>query len=220
MKDEFIRLENIGKRFGDKVVLNDLNLSIYSSEMVAILGKSGSGKTTLVNIIALFDSHFSGSYSFFGKKILPRKDYASLRSSKIGFVFQSYHLIDYLTVEQNILLPFDYAGGKKIDESYYEDLTHRLGIEKLIHERPNYLSGGEKQRICLARALVHKPQIIICDEPTGNLDKENTDAVIDMLTGLKSEDQTIIVVTHDLYVAGRCTRLLELKEGRIYEKKN
>lgn len=216
MPSEVIRLTGITKNFGPRVILDNLNLTIFENEIVAIKGKSGSGKTTLANILGLFDRKYRGEYRLFGETMQKNKDRPDLRNCSIGFVFQSYYLIDYLSVKENILLPFLYSNKtRKPDEKYYDYLIDKLDLSHIKEGKTNYLSGGEKQRVAIARALISKPRLLICDEPTGNLDRESADEVFNLLSSLKTEGQAIVIVTHDERISEKCDRVLKLIDGRL-----
>ncbi|MDD4532290.1 MAG: ABC transporter ATP-binding protein [Bacilli bacterium] len=208
--------KGISKKFGQRTIIDNLNYKFISGNIYAILGESGSGKTTLLNILGLLDNNFKGELNIDSETIDKRCDNFALRNEKIGFVFQSYYLIDYLSVEDNIKAPLAYS-KRKLDSEYYNYLIKKLNLDQIINEKVNYLSGGEKQRVSLARALINKPQIIICDEPTGNLDSRNADQVLSILRQFLSADKIIIIVTHDKNVAHKCDRILELQEGKLHE---
>lgn len=211
-------LNNINKRFGHRLILDDLSYSFAGGNSYAILGESGSGKTTLLNIIGLLDNKFDGEIYLGEKKVNRNRDNHSLRNEKIGFVFQSYYLIDYLNVRENILMPLEYS-SKRFDEEYYHSLLAILGIENLEQEKVNYLSGEEKQRVAMARALINYPELIICDEPTGNLDKKNALQVIDLLKKIITIDKALIIVTHDEEVGKLCDHELLLEGGKLHENR-
>ena len=199
--------------------MDNISYKFENGYIYAILGTSGSGKTTLLNILGLLDNKFDGEIIINNKNISKKCDNYELRNQNIGFIFQSYYLIDSLNVEENIKMPLKYSKKEKKDDEYFKKIIEELKIENLINENVNYLSGGEKQRIAIARAFINKPSIIICDEPTGNLDKENSLKVLSILKQFISKDKLIIIVTHDLFLANQCDIILELKEGKLYEKK-
>lgn len=219
MNKSFLEIKNISKSFSNKKVLDHINYSFDSGHIYAILGSSGSGKTTLLNILGLLDNKYDGEIIFNSKIISRSKDNFELRNKHIGFIFQSYYLIDSLNVEENIKMPLKYSKKEKTDEQYFNKIVKTLKISNLLKEKVNYLSGGEKQRIAIARAFINKPNIIICDEPTGNLDKDNSLNVITILKHFISKNKLIIIVTHDSFLANQCDIVLELKEGKLYEKK-
>lgn len=212
-----LSISNIKKSFGSKTVLNNLSYDFRSNEMYAIVGESGNGKTTLLNILGLIDNSFEGEIKFDGQRIINKKDYSFLRAKKIGYIFQSYYLIDSLSVKENIVLPLKYSRNE-FEEEYFNKIINQLNISSILEDRVNYLSGGEKQRVAIARALINKPKLIICDEPTGNLDPKNTEKVIEILSSFKGDDKTIIMVTHSNEVAQKCTKILNLSGGQLYEQ--
>lgn len=217
MIDGFYSLNNVSKFFGPRKIIDSISYNFYRGKIYAILGDSGSGKTTLLNILGLLDNKYEGEIFINGQSMAKNKDNFRTRNQYIGFVFQSYYLIDYLNVKQNIYMPLDYAKNK-IDIDYYIDLLKRLNIESIENENVNYLSGGEKQRVAIARAFINKPNIIICDEPTGNLDQKNANQVMSTLRSFLTKDKLAIVVTHDSEIAMSCDVILKLEDGKLYEK--
>ncbi|MEG0977811.1 MAG: ABC transporter ATP-binding protein [Bacilli bacterium] len=211
-------VENITKKFGNRVILNNLNYTFAGNYVYAILGESGCGKTTLLNILGFLDNKFEGKLRINGSEIIAKNDNYDFRRNAIGFVFQSYYLLNYLNVEENIKMPLEYS-KKSIGNDHFNFLINELNLETLLNENVSYLSGGEKQRVSIARALINKPCIIICDEPTGNLDKNNGNNVINMLKKFIAKDKIIIIVTHDQDVAKQCDCVLKLKNGGLYEEK-
>lgn len=213
-----IKLENIEKHFINKhsgeinKVLQGINLHISSGEYVAIQGKSGSGKSTLLNIIGLLDVQASGNYYFNGHLFDKTDDLSLFRQKYFGYIFQSYHLINTLTVRENIELPLIYL-NQKIDRNKTQELCEHFGIEKLLDGSAQNLSGGEKQRVAICRAIINDPKIVICDEPTGNLDDENTQAVLSAFDELKQQGKTLLLVTHNKEVAKRADTQYYLEEG-------
>lgn len=200
-------------------ILNDINLVIYAKEKIAILGSSGSGKTTLLSILAGLDHQYEGSVKLFGSELssLSENERAILRKQSVGFVFQSFLLIPELTAIQNICLPLEISG--KYDEQGLqtaEVLLERIGLSDRANHYPVTLSGGEQQRIALARAFVSKPKVLFLDEPTGSLDIDNGKRVVDLLFELNHElGTTIIMVTHDIELSQQCDRILILKGGQL-----
>ncbi len=211
-----ISLEHIKKTYGDKVVLEDINLKITNDSFISILGKSGAGKSTLMNIVGLIEHFDGGTYRFNDKVLKRKKDYAMLRLSEIGFVFQSYNLIPTLTCRENIELPMIYSSAS-ISQDVYMELAEELGISDLLDKPINILSGGEKQRIAIVRALVMNPKLIIADEPTGNLDDENKFLVFDMLKREYRRGRAVLIITHDSSLAKKTSQTYILREGRLYE---
>ena len=210
-----IEIKSISKTFGDRVILKELNLSVKEGEFVAILGASGSGKSTLLNILGLLDNKFKGSYELLGERILPGFDYTAKRARSIGFIFQLYYLIPKLSITDNILLPHVYLGkeDKRVLKNKLEVLIDRLDLTHIIELPCEVLSGGEKQRIAIARSLIHNPAILICDEPTGNLDVNNSNNIINILKEEQKAGKTIIVVTHSLEVTKYADKVFSLENG-------
>ena len=206
-----IQLEHI-RKFYTREVLKDVNLHIVPGSYYAVVGKSGSGKSTLMNILGLLETFDGGSYTFNGKNIVSGKDYHLLRLTQIGFIYQSYNLIPNLTCEENILLPTLYA---KRPSDHFERLVDRLDIRPLLKQSSSLLSGGEKQRVAIARSLILNPALIIADEPTGNLDKENLDLVFSLFEECYLEGRAVVVITHDADTAKQARQILTLQDGRL-----
>lgn len=214
MIDElFIELNNIKKSY-DRVVLADINLKINNSSYVTIVGKSGSGKSTLMNILGLIEHYDEGSYIFNGTVIRNDKDYYKIRNEKIGFIFQSYNLLPSLTCKENIMLPLQYANTKTVE---LDELVELLNISHLLEKKVDVLSGGEKQRVAIARSLILNPSLIIADEPTGNLDDMNTESVLDLLDKQHKKGRAIVMITHSENVAKRAKTIYKLVNGVLYE---
>ncbi|SES66973.1 ABC transporter ATP-binding protein [Anaerobranca gottschalkii] len=213
-----IELVGINKSYPQKKdVLKDISLRIPEKSFVSIMGKSGSGKTTLLNILGLIDSFSKGKYLFYGKDIskLNSSHLAHVRNQNIGFVFQAYNLIPGMSVYENVMLPHLYS-RQRINQGHIERihfLLKRFNLTDLKDKDVNLLSGGEKQRVSLCRALTLNPNLIIADEPTGNLDNENTQIVMDYFKELNMDGKTIIIVTHDINVAQQATTRFFLEEG-------
>jgi putative ABC transport system ATP-binding protein len=201
--------------------LLDINLLVKSGEMVAIMGPSGSGKSTLMNIIGLLDRPSNGEVKIGGELIdLSMSDakLAKLRGKKIGFVFQSFNLLPKLSALANVLLPTSYQKENKNDARKKAlALLTQVGLKERTHHKPNELSGGEKQRVAIARALVNDPDIILADEPTGNLDSKSGQEVITLLKELNEKGKTVVIITHDLEIGKQCERIIRLKDGRVVE---
>lgn len=217
-----IELKNIQKIYGkadsETIALNNINLTINSGEMIAIMGKSGSGKSTLLNIIGCLDKQSKGKYYFEDKLIdkYSNKELAILRNSCLGFIVQYFALIDNYTVYQNIEIPLVYSKNIKINKKkVILDTLKSLGIENKMYNYPSELSGGQCQRTAIARAIVNNPKVILADEPTGALDSETGQDVLNILKQLNGEGKTIIIVTHDKEVASQCNRIINLKDGKI-----
>lgn len=218
MKDFSIELKNIKKKYGDKIVLDNLSLNITPNEFISVTGPSGCGKSTLMNVLGLLDE-FEGEYYIDSNKV-KKTEYAKIRSQYIGFVFQLYHLLPNLSAKDNILMPTLYANNesKKRAEEVFEDITQKLGIQELLGRKVDLLSGGEKQRVAIARAMILQPYILIADEPTGALDEKNANDVIRCFESYVKEGHSVIMVTHSTDVAKKATRQLELGEGKLNEK--
>ena len=215
-----LELKNICKSFNQgefkNSVLKDINLIVKQGDFISIMGTSGSGKSTLINILGLLDSDFRGEYKLNGEiiKSLNEDQHATLRNNDIGFVFQQFHLIDEYTVRENILLSFLYS-EKKANLKYIESLVEDLGLVEKLNEYPNNLSGGQKQRVALIRALAHKPKFLIADEPTGALDEESRDEILQILQNLNNSGTTIIIVTHDEFVANCSKTRYKMRNGHL-----
>lgn len=215
-----LKLKNICKSFNQgefkNSVLKDINLIVKQGDFISIMGPSGSGKSTLINILGLLDSDFRGEYKLNGEiiKSLNEDQHATLRNNDIGFVFQQFHLIDEYTVRENILLSFLYS-EKKANLKYIESLVEDLGLVEKLNEYPNNLSGGQKQRVALIRALAHKPKFLIADEPTGALDEESRDEILQILQNLNNSGTTIIIVTHDEFVANCSKTRYKMRNGHL-----
>ncbi|UNF28989.1 MacB family efflux pump subunit [Bartonella krasnovii] len=219
-------LENIVRTFpaGETsvTVLKDINLTIKRGEMVAIVGASGSGKSTLMNILGCLDRPSSGRYWISGKETasLSADELSALRRNHFGFIFQRYHLLNELTALGNVEIPAIYAGcAPDMRKKRAEELLTRLGMGERINHRPNQLSGGQQQRVSIARALINNAEVILADEPTGALDKQSGQEVLRILDELHQEGRTIIIVTHDMQVAKRADRIIEISDGEIIADK-
>ncbi|WP_336276671.1 MacB family efflux pump subunit [Bartonella sp. CB178] len=221
-KDAVIVLENIVRKFpaGEKfvTVLKSINLTIRQGEMVAIVGASGSGKSTLMNILGCLDRPDSGRYWISGKETatLVPDELSALRRNHFGFIFQRYHLLNELTALGNVEIPAIYAGcAAQTRRKRARDLLARLGMGDRINHRPNQLSGGQQQRVSIARALINDAEVILADEPTGALDTQSGQEVLRILDELHKEGRTIVIVTHDMQVAERAERIIEISDGEI-----
>ncbi len=195
-------------------ILNDFKLEVYAGEKIAIVGKSGVGKTTLLNILGLLDRNYSGNYTLFGSSTIDLNltQLATLRNQKIGFVLQESALINSLTIEDNIKLPLLYAKPSGINNiEDFQNVINALGINSILKKKPLECSGGEKSRAVFARAIIMKPELILCDEPTASLDGENKDNIVNLLFKMNQQlNTTIITVTHDLEVANRHEKIIHL----------
>ncbi|WP_375610318.1 MULTISPECIES: MacB family efflux pump subunit [unclassified Bartonella] len=224
--DAVFVLENIVRKFpaGEAfvTVLKNINLTIERGEMVAIVGASGSGKSTLMNILGCLDRPTSGRYWISGKETasLSADELSALRRNHFGFIFQRYHLLNELTALGNVEIPAIYAGcAVEARKQRAQDLLTRLGMGDRINHRPNQLSGGQQQRVSIARALMNNAEVILADEPTGALDKKSGQEVLHILDELHQEGRTIIIVTHDMQVAERAERIIEISDGEIIADK-
>lgn len=218
-------LSKIYRRGNEDVkALNDVSLQIERGETVAVVGPSGSGKTTLVNILGCLDNPTAGTLTVDGTTIfkdgntLSEKKLTLIRRKLFGYVFQKFFLIPTLTVRENILLPSVFDADFAADDKRAAELAEMLGVAHRLNHLPAELSGGEMQRVAIARALIGKPQVLIADEPTGNLDSKRTEEIKELLLNLnKQERLTIIVVTHNLEFAKTADRILTISDGRIAE---
>ena len=220
---KIIEIENINKYFGEGEnrvhVLKNISFEIKKGEFIAIIGQSGSGKSTLMNILGCLDRVTDGSYKIDGREIsrFSKDELSELRQQKFGFIFQRYNLISTLTALENVALPAIYAGlSEKERNSRAEELLVKLGLGDKIKNKPNQLSGGQQQRVSIARALMNGGEIILADEPTGALDSKSGERVMEILTDLHKEGHTIILVTHDKNIANYANRIIEIKDGEIY----
>jgi putative ABC transport system ATP-binding protein len=212
---ELLELQNISKIYGNLTALRDINLSVKQGEWLAIMGPSGSGKTTMMNIIGCMDKPSTGSVILDGVDIsrANAKSLTTTRRDKIGLIFQQFHLINYLTALENVMVAQYYHSLP--DEKEAMEALSRVGLAARAKHLPSQLSGGEQQRVCIARALINYPSLILADEPTGNLDEANENIVINIFKKLHAEGSTIIVVTHDPEVAEDAERTVVLEHGKI-----
>lgn len=217
-----IQIEKLGKIFRteevETIALQDIDLHVKKGEFVAIMGPSGCGKSTLLNIIGLLDNPSQGHYLLNGKEVttLRENERTDLRKGVIGFVFQSFNLIDELTVSENVELPLTYMNiPKKERKQRVEAMLERMKMSHRANHFPQQLSGGQQQRVAIARAVITRPQLILADEPTGNLDSKNGTEVMNLLTELHREGTTIIMVTHSEHDAAFAGRIVKLFDGKI-----
>lgn len=210
-------------RFGGNQVqaLSDVSFSVETGEYVAIMGESGSGKTTLLNILAALDQPTSGKVFLDGKDLtmVKEREIAAFRRDNLGFVFQDFNLLDTFSLKDNIMLPL-VLSGKTYSEMAPKmmELSRRLSIEKLLEKYPYEVSGGQKQRAAIARALITEPKIILADEPTGALDSRAAAGVMDLFESINREGQTILMVTHSIQAASHASRVLFIKDGEVYHQ--
>lgn len=202
----------------DVPVLNDINLTIKEGEFAAVMGPSGSGKSTLMNLIGCLDRPTNGKIAISGVDVSRLSDIelSRIRGKKIGFVFQTFNLISRFSAQKNVELPMVYQDvpGKSREKKAAE-LLELLGIGERAHHKPSELSGGQRQRVAIARALANEPEIILADEPTGNLDSKTGQEIMQIFDSLNSDGRTILMVTHDIALAGNCDRIIRLKDGKI-----
>lgn len=218
---KIIKLQKISKYYGAGsarfAALNEIDLSINSGEFLAIVGPSGCGKSTLLNIIGLLDKIDSGKYFLLDKEITPRtssNSLASIRRDKIGFIFQNFNLLPRTSALFNVMMPAIYSGLKNRKEKALR-LLEIVGLSKRIKHTPSQLSGGEQQRVAIARALINNPQIILADEPSGNLDSASGGEILKILKELNKQGKTIIVVTHDQSIAAQADRVVRMRDGKV-----
>lgn len=210
-------------RFGSNQVqaLSNVSFSVEEGEYVAIMGESGSGKTTLLNILASLDKPTSGEVLLNGKNIvsIKEKEISAFRRNNLGFVFQDFNLLDTFTLKDNIFLPL-VLSGKKYNEmnSLLQPLADKLGIKSLLEKYPYEVSGGQKQRAAVARALITNPQLILADEPTGALDSHSSDELLQLFEDINNQGQTILMVTHSTKAASSAKRVLFIKDGKVFHQ--
>jgi len=205
--------------------LSEVSLAVHQSDYVAIIGPSGSGKSTLLNVVGLLDTPSSGSYRLDGIEttVLRDGERTRLRGSRIGFVFQSFHLLSHRSVAENVMLAEVYRSGtaehgRKGRRARALAALDRVGLSHRVDFLPDRLSGGERQRAAIARALMGGPSLLLCDEPTGNLDSRNTDAVLALFDDLRDQGLTIVVITHEAQVSGRARRRVRITDGILVEE--
>ncbi|MBD8027531.1 ABC transporter ATP-binding protein [Ureibacillus sp. Re31] len=220
-----LQVKDVTKVYEGKVTnraLNQLSFDVEQGEFLAVMGPSGSGKSTLLNLISTIDRPTSGEIIFNDMKpqSLSPNELAYFRRRELGFVFQDFNLLPMLTVEENIILPLT-LDQKPVEmmEERLENLAKRLDLTSFLHKRPNEISGGQAQKVAIARALIHEPTIILADEPTGNLDSNNSREVLELLSKINKEKRaTIIMVTHDPIAASFCDRVLFIKDGEFFNE--
>ena len=222
-----IRLKDVAKYYhmGDETVkaLDNINIEVYQGEFIAIVGPSGSGKSTMMNLVGALDFSTKGDIYLDNINIehLEESDLAQIRGKRIGFVFQTFNLIPTLTAVENVMLPMVFQGveyEERLERA--KELLHKMGLEHRLTHLPQQLSGGERQRVAVARALANNPEVILADEPTGNLDTKRGEEVARLLNQLSKEGKTIILITHDMYVAKHAEKIYSLRDGKIISEKN
>ncbi len=215
---KMIELTDVQKSYGELQVLRDINIKIKFGEFIAIMGRSGSGKSTLMHIIGLLDNATRGNIVLNGMIINAKNSnrMAHIRNKKIGFVFQQFNLVSSLTALENVELPMIFSQVLKRERSERaKKLLVQIGLKDRLNHLPSELSGGEKQRVAIARALANNPDIILADEPTGNLDSKTSKEIMNLFKEIRKDGKTIILVTHDNEVAGNTDRIICLEDGRI-----
>ena len=210
-----LELKNISKIYGSLKALDNVSISVEKGEWLAIMGPSGSGKSTMMNIIGCMDKPTSGEVLLDGVDISKEsaKNLTRIRRDKIGLIFQQFHLVNYLTAVENVMVAQYYHSMP--DEKEAMEALARVGLSERARHLPSQLSGGEQQRVCVARALINHPEVVLADEPTGNLDEANENIVLDLFRQLHREGTTLIVVTHDPEVADAAQRTIVLDHGRV-----
>jgi putative ABC transport system ATP-binding protein len=221
-----LALTNIRKTFenGEEVViaLNNVSIEVKENEFVAIMGSSGSGKSTLMNVLGCLDTPNSGVYKLDGKDVASMSDdqLSQIRNKHIGFIFQTFHLLSKLDVVGNVQLPLRYSDIDPMEaDKRATDLIERVGLTHRKNHRPYEMSGGQRQRVAIARALINQPSVILADEPTGNLDSKTSQEIMDLLTELHQQGQTIVMVTHEDEIAKYAQRVIIMKDGEVVGEK-
>ncbi len=223
MPDSVIDIRSLSKSYttvaGEFPALKGVNLRVDAGEFVAIMGPSGSGKSTLMNILGCLDQPSSGEYHLAGRNVaqMSRDELAHMRNNTIGFVFQGFNLLPRMTLLDNVALPLIYAGVKHQAERAERALAllDKVGLASKAHSRPNQISGGQQQRVAIARSLVNRPQLLLADEPTGNLDSHTSEEIMALFGELNREGITIVLVTHELDIADHAKRQVRFFDGRI-----
>ena len=216
MLNSLISIDNLNKSFGETHILKSINFSMLEGEFVAIQGPSGSGKSTLLSIIGLLDEFNSGEYNLCQENVSVLSEYqkSRLRNENIGWIFQNFNLIGDMTVFENVSLPLKYC-KRNINSNIINELLDQVGLSNKSQAFPNQLSGGQQQRVAIARALALDPDLILADEPTGNLDTENGDNIVEMLVSLHKKGKSIVLITHDKNVAARADRVIHMSDGKL-----
>ena len=218
---KILKIENLKKVYGngeaEVIAVNNVSFEVEEGEFVAIIGPSGSGKSTILHMIAGLEKPTSGKVYFYGKNMyeMNKKDLTILRRQKIGIIYQFYNLISTLNVEENITLPIE-LDKKKVNREKLDEITKFLNIDNRKKHLPNEISGGQQQKVAIGRALIINPTIILADEPTGNLDSNSSEEIIQLFKKINKEyHQTIIMITHNLEIAKQADRIIQIKDGQI-----
>ena len=213
--ENVISLKNIFKSFKDVHALEDISFDVPKNQWLSIMGPSGSGKTTLINILSLMDNPTSGIYELLGKDVanLSQNEHLKIRRETIGLIFQQFHLIPYLSVLENVMLAQYYHSSVEAQDA--KAMLDMVGLGHRFTHLPSQLSGGEQQRVCIARALINNPEILIADEPTGNLDEKNEGVVLELFQKIKKDGKTIILITHNPNLGKQGDRMITLSHGKL-----
>ena len=217
--ENVISLKNIFKSFKDVHALEDISFEVPKNQWLSIMGPSGSGKTTLINILSLMDNPTSGIYELLEKDVanLSQNEHLKIRRETIGLIFQQFHLIPYLSVLENVMLAQYYHSSVEAQDA--KAMLDMVGLGHRFTHLPNQLSGGEQQRVCIARALINNPEILIADEPTGNLDEKNEGVVLELFQKIKKDGKTIILITHNPNLGKQGDRMITLSHGKLINDK-
>lgn len=218
--ENLISLKHINKQFGDVFALKDINFNVRKGEWLSIMGPSGSGKTTLINILSLMDNATDGSYELLGQDVtqITSAEQIRLRREIIGMIFQQFHLIPYLTALENVMLAQYYHSAINADDA--KEMLNLVGLSHRFDHLPSQLSGGEQQRVCIARALINAPQILLADEPTGNLDEKNEQIVLEIFEKIHTEGKTIVLITHNPELGKKGDTMITLSHGTLIKDEN
>lgn len=213
--ENVISLKNIFKSFKDVHALEDISFDVPKNQWLSIMGPSGSGKTTLINILSLMDNPTSGIYELLGKNVanLSQNEHLKIRRETIGLIFQQFHLIPYLSVLENVMFAQYYHSSVEVGDA--KAMLDMVGLGHRFTHLPSQLSGGEQQRVCIARALINNPEILIADEPTGNLDEKNEGVVLELFQKIKKDGKTIILITHNPNLGKQGDRMITLSHGKL-----
>ena len=218
--ENLISLKHINKQFGDVFALKDINFNVRKGEWLSIMGPSGSGKTTLINILSLMDNATDGSYELLGQDVtqITSAEQIRLRREIIGMIFQQFHLIPYLTALENVMLAQYYHSAINADDA--KEMLNLVGLSHRFDHLPSQLSGGEQQRVCIARALINAPQILLADEPTGKLDEKNEQIVLEIFEKIHAEGKTIVLITHNPELGKKGDTMITLSHGTLIKDEN